>query len=179
MHCRISYCLAKSRVSVIDIWKVSLWHKLLKSFCQKPTIQKLLKEKIRELCFAQHNVIDRKCDVMFSINFSRLLWYTHDNCNAFLSNSIKPVFCFFQLKCITGKPVSWMMISPSVTPRKMSIGSNNPAMRLYKFDTDSGQVSSVKPLSFIYAYVSVCVNAEEYTECKKNKRKREREKEMP
>ncbi|XP_037901368.1 uncharacterized protein LOC119645303 [Glossina fuscipes] len=39
-----------------------------------------------------------------------------------------------------GKPVSWMMISPSVTPRKMSIGSNNPAMRLYKFDTDSGQV---------------------------------------
>ncbi|XP_055910326.1 uncharacterized protein LOC129944716 [Eupeodes corollae] len=39
-----------------------------------------------------------------------------------------------------GKPVSWMMISPSVTPRKMSVGSNNPAMRLYKFDTDSGQV---------------------------------------
>ncbi|XP_073840990.1 acid sphingomyelinase-like phosphodiesterase 3b [Musca autumnalis] len=40
----------------------------------------------------------------------------------------------------TGKPVSWMMLSPSVTPRKMSVGSNNPAMRLYKFDTDSGQV---------------------------------------
>ncbi|XP_058987813.1 uncharacterized protein LOC131806929 [Musca domestica] len=39
-----------------------------------------------------------------------------------------------------GTPVSWMMISPSVTPRKMSVGSNNPAMRLYKFDTDSGQV---------------------------------------
>uniref|UniRef100_A0A1I8NMJ2 Sphingomyelin phosphodiesterase C-terminal domain-containing protein n=1 Tax=Stomoxys calcitrans TaxID=35570 RepID=A0A1I8NMJ2_STOCA len=33
-----------------------------------------------------------------------------------------------------------MMMSPSVTPRKMSVGSNNPAMRLYKFDTDSGQV---------------------------------------
>ncbi|XP_075163064.1 cyclic GMP-AMP phosphodiesterase SMPDL3A [Haematobia irritans] len=39
-----------------------------------------------------------------------------------------------------GKPVSWMMMSPSVTPRKMNGGSNNPAMRLYKFDTDSGQV---------------------------------------
>uniref|UniRef100_W8BNI4 Acid sphingomyelinase-like phosphodiesterase 3b n=1 Tax=Ceratitis capitata TaxID=7213 RepID=W8BNI4_CERCA len=39
-----------------------------------------------------------------------------------------------------GKPVSWMMISPSVTPRKLNVGSNNPAMRLYKFDTDSGQV---------------------------------------
>lgn len=33
-----------------------------------------------------------------------------------------------------------MMIAPSVSPRKQSIGSNNPAMRLYKFDTDTGQV---------------------------------------
>lgn len=41
----------------------------------------------------------------------------------------------------TGKPVSWMMIAPSITPRKMNGGSNNPAMRLYKFDTDTGQVS--------------------------------------
>ncbi|CAO1334344.1 unnamed protein product [Diamesa hyperborea] len=39
-----------------------------------------------------------------------------------------------------GKPVSWMMIAPSVTPRKMIVGSNNPAMRLYKFETDTGQV---------------------------------------
>ncbi|XP_055608615.1 acid sphingomyelinase-like phosphodiesterase 3b [Uranotaenia lowii] len=38
-----------------------------------------------------------------------------------------------------GKPVSWMMIAPSITPRRMS-DSNNPAMRLYKFDTDTGQV---------------------------------------
>lgn len=42
---------------------------------------------------------------------------------------------------IAGKPVSWIMIAPSVTPKKQSIGSNNPAMRLYKFDTDTGQVS--------------------------------------
>lgn len=42
---------------------------------------------------------------------------------------------------IAGKPVSWIMIAPSVTPRKSGIGSNNPAMRLYKFDTDTGQVS--------------------------------------
>ncbi len=40
-----------------------------------------------------------------------------------------------------GKPVSWIMIAPSVTPRKSNIGSNNPAMRLYKFETDTGQVS--------------------------------------
>ena len=44
---------------------------------------------------------------------------------------------------ITGKPVSWMMIAPSVTPRKMIVGSNNPAMRLYKFETDTGQVSKL------------------------------------
>lgn len=44
---------------------------------------------------------------------------------------------------IAGKPVSWIMIAPSVTPKKQSIGSNNPAMRLYKFDTDTGQVSVV------------------------------------
>ncbi|KAG4079828.1 hypothetical protein HA402_014959 [Bradysia odoriphaga] len=39
-----------------------------------------------------------------------------------------------------GKPVSWIMIAPSVTPRKTNVLSNNPAMRLYKFDTDTGQV---------------------------------------
>ncbi|XP_070501702.1 acid sphingomyelinase-like phosphodiesterase 3b [Chironomus tepperi] len=40
-----------------------------------------------------------------------------------------------------GKPVSWIMIAPSITPRKSNIGlSNNPAMRLYKFETDTGQV---------------------------------------
>ncbi|KFB48266.1 AGAP005806-PA-like protein [Anopheles sinensis] len=38
-----------------------------------------------------------------------------------------------------GKPVSWMMIAPSISPRRNS-ESNNPAMRLYKFDTDTGQV---------------------------------------
>lgn len=42
---------------------------------------------------------------------------------------------------IVGKPVSWIFLAPSVTPKKQSIGSNNPAMRLYKFDTDTGQVS--------------------------------------
>ncbi|XP_055531013.1 acid sphingomyelinase-like phosphodiesterase 3a [Wyeomyia smithii] len=38
-----------------------------------------------------------------------------------------------------GKPVSWIMIAPSISPRRMG-ESNNPAMRLYKFDTDTGQV---------------------------------------
>lgn len=33
------------------------------------------------------------------------------------------------------------MIAPSVVPRKEGVGgSNNPALRLYKFDTGSGQV---------------------------------------
>lgn len=45
------------------------------------------------------------------------------------------------MKIITGKPVSWIMIAPSVTPTKTPGESNNPAMRLYKFETDTGQVS--------------------------------------
>lgn len=36
------------------------------------------------------------------------------------------------------------MIAPSVTPKKANVGSNNPAMRLYKFDTDTGQVRIYK-----------------------------------
>lgn len=42
---------------------------------------------------------------------------------------------------VAGKPVSWMMVAPSVTPKKQNVGANNPAMRLYKFETDTGQVS--------------------------------------
>nr|XP_018905001.1 PREDICTED: acid sphingomyelinase-like phosphodiesterase 3b [Bemisia tabaci]XP_018905002.1 PREDICTED: acid sphingomyelinase-like phosphodiesterase 3b [Bemisia tabaci]XP_018905003.1 PREDICTED: acid sphingomyelinase-like phosphodiesterase 3b [Bemisia tabaci]XP_018905004.1 PREDICTED: acid sphingomyelinase-like phosphodiesterase 3b [Bemisia tabaci]XP_018905005.1 PREDICTED: acid sphingomyelinase-like phosphodiesterase 3b [Bemisia tabaci] len=40
----------------------------------------------------------------------------------------------------TGHPVSWMMMAPSVSPRVPSGGNNNPGIRLYKFDTDTGQV---------------------------------------
>lgn len=47
------------------------------------------------------------------------------------------------MKIITGNPVSWIMIAPSVTPKRTSGGSNNPAMRLYKFETDTGQVSII------------------------------------
>lgn len=47
----------------------------------------------------------------------------------------------FAFSTPAGMPVSWIMIAPSVTPKKTNIGSNNPAMRLYKFDTDTGQVS--------------------------------------
>ncbi|XP_030372143.1 acid sphingomyelinase-like phosphodiesterase 3b [Scaptodrosophila lebanonensis] len=39
-----------------------------------------------------------------------------------------------------GTPISWLMIAPSIAPRKSGIGSNNPALRLYKFDTGNGQV---------------------------------------
>lgn len=53
------------------------------------------------------------------------------------------VFININIISILGKPVSWMMITPSITPRKMNIGANNPALRLYKFDTDTGQVINV------------------------------------
>ncbi|ALC44232.1 CG32052, partial [Drosophila busckii] len=44
-------------------------------------------------------------------------------------------------KQLLGTPISWLMVTPSVVPRKAGLGaSNNPALRLYKFDTSSGQL---------------------------------------
>ncbi|KAJ8681956.1 hypothetical protein QAD02_017748 [Eretmocerus hayati] len=37
------------------------------------------------------------------------------------------------------KPVSWIMATPSITPYR-SGGPNNPGLRLYKFESDTGQV---------------------------------------
>ncbi|XP_073978729.1 acid sphingomyelinase-like phosphodiesterase 3b [Rhodnius prolixus] len=39
-----------------------------------------------------------------------------------------------------GVPVSTIFLAPAVTPRRTSSGVNNPALRLYKVDTDTGQV---------------------------------------
>ncbi|XP_046392438.1 acid sphingomyelinase-like phosphodiesterase 3b [Ischnura elegans] len=39
-----------------------------------------------------------------------------------------------------GLPISWMFIAPSVTPWRTPAGANNPGIRLYKFDTNTGQV---------------------------------------
>ncbi|GLV41068.1 uncharacterized protein CBL_04592 [Carabus blaptoides fortunei] len=39
-----------------------------------------------------------------------------------------------------GRPISWAMVAPSVSPRRTSDGPNNPGLRLYKFDTDTGQI---------------------------------------
>ncbi|XP_023719561.1 acid sphingomyelinase-like phosphodiesterase 3a [Cryptotermes secundus] len=40
----------------------------------------------------------------------------------------------------TGHPVSWIFIAPAVSPKRTPSGANNPGLRLYKFDTDTGQV---------------------------------------
>ena len=48
------------------------------------------------------------------------------------------------MKIFPGRPVSWIFIAPSVSPKRTSGGANNPGLRLYKFDTDTGQVSSVR-----------------------------------
>ncbi|XP_049821387.1 acid sphingomyelinase-like phosphodiesterase 3b [Aethina tumida] len=39
-----------------------------------------------------------------------------------------------------GRPVSWAMLAPSITPRRTNDGPNNPGLRIYKFDKDTGQV---------------------------------------
>ncbi|XP_050536756.1 acid sphingomyelinase-like phosphodiesterase 3a [Daktulosphaira vitifoliae] len=38
------------------------------------------------------------------------------------------------------RPVSWMMMSPSLTPSKSPGISNNPGLRLYKFNINSGHI---------------------------------------
>lgn len=50
----------------------------------------------------------------------------------------------------TGRPVSWIFLAPSVTPRRTSSGVNNPGLRLYKFDSDTGQV-----LDFVQYYLDL------------------------
>ncbi|KAL1459813.1 hypothetical protein WDU94_011767 [Cyamophila willieti] len=37
-------------------------------------------------------------------------------------------------------PVSWMMMAPSVSPRRIPTGNNNPGIRIYKYDTVTGTV---------------------------------------
>ena len=39
-----------------------------------------------------------------------------------------------------GRPVSWALLAPSITPKRSSEGANNPGLRIYKFDKDTGQV---------------------------------------
>ncbi|CAH2009498.1 unnamed protein product [Acanthoscelides obtectus] len=39
-----------------------------------------------------------------------------------------------------GRPISWALLAPSITPKRNNDGPNNPGLRLYKFDKDTGQV---------------------------------------
>ncbi|XP_030756670.1 acid sphingomyelinase-like phosphodiesterase 3b [Sitophilus oryzae] len=39
-----------------------------------------------------------------------------------------------------GRPISWAMLAPSITPKRTHNGPNNPGLRIYKFDKDTGQV---------------------------------------
>lgn len=42
---------------------------------------------------------------------------------------------------LSGRPISWAMLAPSITPKRSNDGPNNPGLRLYKFDKNTGQVS--------------------------------------
>ncbi|KAI5703350.1 hypothetical protein M8J75_010701 [Diaphorina citri] len=46
----------------------------------------------------------------------------------------------FRIVYDDNKPVSWMMMAPSVSPRRIPIGNNNPGIRIYKYDTVTGAV---------------------------------------
>nr|XP_024214780.1 acid sphingomyelinase-like phosphodiesterase 3b [Halyomorpha halys] len=38
------------------------------------------------------------------------------------------------------KPINWILMAPAVSPKRTSSGANNPGIRLYKFETTTGQV---------------------------------------
>ncbi|KAK6633579.1 hypothetical protein RUM44_004186 [Polyplax serrata] len=40
----------------------------------------------------------------------------------------------------TGVPVSWMFLAPAVSPKRTTTVPNNPGLRLYKFNTNTGKV---------------------------------------
>lgn len=49
---------------------------------------------------------------------------------------LKTLMSFLLL--VSGKPISYAFVTPSVTPKDY----NNPGFRLYKFDDNTGKVSS-------------------------------------
>ena len=59
----------------------------------------------------------------------------------------------------TGRPISWILLAPAVSPREPGLaegtGANNPAIRLVKFNTDSGQVRSITSASFSQLFLSL------------------------
>ena len=85
----------------------------------------------------------------------------HLNCFRLLLNR-------FFLFLLAGKPISWAMLNPSVSPFKISangmvVESSNPAVRLYRYNTYTGEVwptlkGSGNALSCICHTVIVVVN---------------------
>lgn len=43
-------------------------------------------------------------------------------------------------KYFTGVPVNWMFLAPAVSPKRTTSFPNNPGIRLYKFNTNTGKV---------------------------------------
>lgn len=60
-------------------------------------------------------------------------------CNITFNFHLQMMF-IFDFYDLTGFPISRMFIAPSLTPRRSSSGLNNPGVRLYKIEIDTGQV---------------------------------------
>jgi len=56
---------------------------------------------------------------------------------------------WFSATYVAEKPVSWMMMAPSLTPNKSPGVSNNPGLRLYKFNKNSGHVSTLSQVLYL------------------------------
>lgn len=59
-----------------------------------------------------------------------------------------------------GLPVSWIMMAPSISPSTPG-GPNNPGLRLYKFETATGQVSKndLRHVTFVVSDRTISIYA--------------------
>lgn len=59
-----------------------------------------------------------------------------------------------------GLPVSWIMMAPSITPSTSGGGPNNPGLRLYKFETNTGQVRGCDSgMKYAYPFMIISLHS--------------------
>lgn len=46
----------------------------------------------------------------------------------------------YYINFLVGVPVNWMFLAPAVSPKRTVTSPNNPGLRLYRFNTNTGKV---------------------------------------
>lgn len=82
--------------------------------------------------------------IAFGLCMTKLVRHLYHLSHSFFFMAYRYSFIFVKGSrciCFLGRPISWAMIAPSITPKRNHMGPNNPGLRLYKFNKDTGQVS--------------------------------------